>query len=300
MQMAMIGLGRMGGNMVERLMRKGHQTVVYDRSSDVVAKYQKMGSTPAKDLGEVVAKRTAPRVVGIMVPAGDPTEQTIEALVPTLSKGDIIIDGGNSNFHDTIRRAQSLAKRGIEFVDSGTSGGIWGLENGYCLMVGGSDTAVKHCEPIFRALAPENGYAHVGPSGSGHYVKMVHNGIEYALLQGYAEGYEILHASKDFPKLDLHQIAEVWQHGSVVRSWLNELAASAFARDASLSELKGWIADSGEGRWTVQEAIDTDTPAPVITLSLLMRFRSRQEDSFGGKVIAALRNEFGGHAVKKS
>ena len=300
MQMAMIGLGRMGGNMVERLMRKGHQTVVYDRSSDVVAKYQKMGSTPAKDLADVVAKLKSPRVVWIMVPAGDPTEQTIEALVPSLSKGDIIIDGGNSNFHDTMRRAQSLAKRGIEFVDSGTSGGIWGLENGYCLMVGGSDAAVKHCEPIFLALAPENGYAHVGPSGSGHYVKMVHNGIEYALLQGYAEGYEILHASKDFPKLDLHQIAEVWQHGSVVRSWLNELAASAFSRDASLSDLKGWIADSGEGRWTVQEAIDSDTPAPVITLSLLMRFRSRQEDSFGGKVIAALRNEFGGHAVKKS
>ena len=300
MQMAMIGLGRMGGNMVERLMRKGHQTVVYDRSSDVVAKYQKMGSTPAKDLGEVVAKLTSPRVVWIMVPAGDPTEQTIDALVPSLSKGDIIIDGGNSNFHDTMRRAQSLAKRGIEFVDSGTSGGIWGLENGYCLMVGGSDAAVKHCEPIFRALAPEDGYAHVGPSGSGHYVKMVHNGIEYALLQGYAEGYEILHASKDFPKLDLHQIAEVWQHGSVVRSWLNELAASAFARDASLADLKGWIADSGECRWTVQEAIDSDTPAPVITLSLLMRFRSRQEESFGGKVIAALRNEFGGHAVKKS
>ena len=300
MQMAMIGLGRMGGNMVERLMRKGHQTVVYDRSSDVVAKYQKLGATPAKDLADVIAKLKSPRVVWIMVPAGDPTEQTIEALVPTLSKGDIIIDGGNSNFHDTMRRAASLAKRGIEFVDSGTSGGIWGLENGYCLMVGGSDTAVKHCEPIFLALAPENGYAHVGPSGSGHYVKMVHNGIEYALLQGYAEGYEILHASKDFPKLDLHQIAEVWQHGSVVRSWLNELAASAFARDASLSDLKGWIADSGEGRWTVQEAIDSDTPAPVITLSLLMRFRSRQEDSFGGKVIAALRNEFGGHAVKKS
>ena len=300
MQMAMIGLGRMGGNMVERLMRNGHQTVVYDRSSDAIAKYQEMGSTPAKDLGEVVAKLKTPRVVWIMVPAGAPTEQTIEALVPNLSRGDIIIDGGNSNFHDTMRRAESLAKRGIEFVDSGTSGGIWGLENGYCLMVGGSDAAVKHCEPLFRSLAPENGYAHVGPSGAGHYVKMVHNGIEYALLQGYAEGYEILHASKDFPKLDLHQIAEVWQHGSVVRSWLNELAASAFARDASLSDLKGWIADSGEGRWTVQEAIDSDTPAPVITLSLLMRFRSRQEDSFGGKVIAALRNEFGGHAVKKS
>ena len=300
MQMAMIGLGRMGGNMVERLMRNGHETVVYDRSAEVVAKYQKMGSTPARDLADVVSKLKTPRVIWIMVPAGDPTEQTIEALVPNLTRGDIIIDGGNSNFHDTMRRAESLAKRGIEFVDSGTSGGIWGLENGYCLMVGGSDAAVKRCEPIFRSLAPENGYAHVGPSGAGHYVKMVHNGIEYALLQGYAEGYEILHASKDFPKLDLHQIAEVWQHGSVVRSWLNELAASAFARDVSLSDLKGWIADSGEGRWTVQEAIDTDTPAPVITLSLLMRFRSRQEDSFGAKVIAALRNEFGGHAVKKS
>jgi 6-phosphogluconate dehydrogenase len=300
MQMAMIGLGRMGGNMVERLMRKGHQTVVYDRSSDVVAKYQKLGSTPAKDLAEVVGKLSAPRVVWIMVPAGDPVDQTIESLVPLLSQGDIIIDGGNSNFHDTMRRAESLAKRNIEFVDCGTSGGIWGLENGYCLMVGGSDAAVKQCEPIFLALAPDDGYAHVGPSGSGHYVKMVHNGIEYAQLQGYAEGYEILHASKDFPKLDLHQIAEVWQHGSVVRSWLNELAASAFARDAELSDLKGFVADSGEGRWTVQEAIDTDTPAPVITLSLLMRFRSRQPDTFSGKVIAALRNEFGGHAVKKS
>ena len=296
----MIGLGRMGGNMVERLMRKGHQTVVYDRSSEVVAKYQKMGSTPAKDLAEVVSKLSAPRVVWIMVPAGDPVDQTIESLVPNLSRGDIIIDGGNSNFHDTMRRAASLTKQGIEFVDCGTSGGIWGLENGYCLMVGGSDKAVKQCEPIFLALAPDDGYAHVGPSGSGHYVKMVHNGIEYALLQGYAEGYEILHASKDFPKLDLHQIAEVWQHGSVVRSWLNELAASAFSRDAELSDLKGFVADSGEGRWTVQEAIDTDTPAPVITLSLLMRFRSRQPDTFGGKVIAALRNEFGGHAVKKS
>jgi 6-phosphogluconate dehydrogenase len=298
--MAMIGLGRMGGNMVERLMRKGHQTVVFDRSSDVVAKYQKMGSTPAKDLAEVVSKLSAPRVVWIMVPAGDPVDQTIESLVPNLSRGDIIIDGGNSNFHDTMRRAASLTKHGIEFVDCGTSGGIWGLENGYCLMVGGTEKAVKQCEPIFLALAPEDGYAHVGPSGSGHYVKMVHNGIEYALLQGYAEGYEILHASKDFPKLDLHQIAEVWQHGSVVRSWLNELAASAFSRDAELSDLKGFVADSGEGRWTVQEAIDTDTPAPVITLSLLMRFRSRQPDTFSGKVIAALRNEFGGHAVKKS
>jgi 6-phosphogluconate dehydrogenase len=300
MQLAMIGLGRMGGNMVERLMRNGHQTVVYDRTPDVVAKYQKMGSTPAKDLADVVGKLKTPRVVWIMVPAGAPTEDTIHQLVPHLERGDIIIDGGNSNFHDTMRRAKELATRGIEFVDSGTSGGIWGLENGYCLMVGGSDRAVKHCEPIFLSLAPENGYAHVGPTGAGHYVKMVHNGIEYALLQGYAEGYEILHNSKDFPELDLHQIAEVWQHGSVVRSWLNELAVTAFSRDADLTELKGWVADSGEGRWTVQEAIDTDTPAPVITLSLIMRFRSRQADTFAGKVIAALRNEFGGHAVKKT
>jgi len=220
--------------------------------------------------------------------------------VPQLSPGDVIIDGGNSNFHDSIRRGERLAKSKIEFIDCGTSGGVWGLENGYCLMVGGTDTAVKRCEPIFTALAPENGYSHVGPIGSGHYVKMVHNGIEYGLLQAYAEGYEILHASKTFPKLDLTAIANVWQHGSVVRSWLNELAASAFERDASLADLKGWVADSGEGRWTVQEAIDLDVPAPVITLSLLTRFRSRQADSFGAKVIAALRNEFGGHAVKRT
>jgi 6-phosphogluconate dehydrogenase len=300
MKLAMIGLGRMGGNMVERLMRHGHQLVVYDRSADAVAKYKQLGASPGEDLKTVVAQLASPRIVWIMVPAGNPTQQTIDALAPLLSKGDIIIDGGNSNFHDTIRRGEQLAKSGIELIDSGTSGGIWGLENGYCLMVGGSDAAVKHCEPIFTALAPEDGYAHVGPTGAGHYVKMVHNGIEYGLLQAYAEGYEILNASKTFPKLDLTQIANVWQHGSVVRSWLNELAASAFERDAKLSTLKGWVADSGEGRWTVQEAIDLDVPAPVITLSLQTRFRSRQEDSFGAKVIAALRNEFGGHAVQKS
>jgi 6-phosphogluconate dehydrogenase len=234
------------------------------------------------------------------VPAGRPVDDTIGMLAPALGAGSIIIDGGNSNFHETMRRAKELEAKGIAYIDCGTSGGVWGLENGYCLMVGGPPAAVKTCEPIFEALAPKDGYAHVGPSGAGHYVKMIHNGIEYGMLQAYAEGYEILHASKNFPKLDLHQISEVWQHGSVVRSWLNELAVTAFARDASLSDLKGWIADSGEGRWTVQEAIDSDTPAPVITLSLLMRFRSRQADTFGGKVIAALRNEFGGHAVKKS
>ncbi|HEX7019777.1 MAG TPA: decarboxylating 6-phosphogluconate dehydrogenase [Gemmatimonadaceae bacterium] len=300
MQLAMIGLGRMGGNMVERLMRHGHQLVVYDRSADAAAKYAAMGATAASDLKGVVAALKVPRVIWIMVPAGDPVDQTIEALRPMLARGDIIVDGGNSNFHDTIRRAESLRAPGLEMIDAGTSGGIWGLENGYCLMVGGSKTAVDHCAPIFTALAPERGFAHVGPSGAGHYVKMVHNGIEYGMLQAYAEGYEILHASRTFPTLDLQQIAEVWQHGSVVRSWLNELAASAFQRDASLGDLKGWIADSGEGRWTVQEAIELDVPAPVITLSLQTRFRSRQSDSFGAKVIAALRNEFGGHAVKKT
>jgi len=300
MQLAMIGLGRMGGNMVERLMRHGHELVVYDRSGEAMAKYEKLGAARASDLAAVVRALATPRVIWIMVPAGDPVDQTIASLVPALSPGDIIIDGGNSNFHDTIRRGQQLAKSKIELIDSGTSGGVWGLENGYCLMVGGTDAAVKHCEPIFTALAPENGYAHVGPIGAGHYVKMVHNGIEYGMLQAYAEGYEILHASKIFPEIDLKQVAEVWQHGSVVRSWLNELAASAFARDASLADLKGWVADSGEGRWTVQEAIDLDVPAPVITLSLQARFRSRQTDSFGAKVIAALRNEFGGHAVQHS
>jgi 6-phosphogluconate dehydrogenase len=298
MQISMIGLGNMGGNMTERLLRNGHKVVAYDRAAEVVGKYAKLGATPAKDLGAVVGALKSPRIVWIMVPAGKPVDDTIGALVASMGKGDIIIDGGNSNFHDTMRRAVELRARGISFVDAGTSGGIWGLENGYCLMVGGDNAAVKTCEPIFKALAPPDGYAHVGPPGAGHYVKMIHNGIEYGMLQAYAEGYEILHASKSFPKLDLHQIAEVWQHGSVVRSWLNELAVTAFSRDAGLSDLKGYVADSGEGRWTVQEAIDVDVPSPVITLSLLMRFRSRQEDTFAGKVIAALRNEFGGHAVQ--
>ena len=300
MQLAMIGLGRMGGNMVERLIRHGHTLVVFDRSAEAMSKYETLGARTAADLAKVVQSLQSPRVVWIMVPAGDPVDQTIATLTPLLSRGDVIIDGGNSNFHDTIRRGAQLAPSGIELIDAGTSGGIWGLDNGYCLMVGGSDAAIATCEPIFTALAPQDGYLHVGPTGSGHYVKMVHNGIEYGMLQAYAEGYEILHASKIFPKLNLKDIAEVWQHGSVVRSWLNELAASAFARDAGLSDIKGYVDDSGEGRWTVQEAIDLDVPAPVITLSLLTRFRSRQGESFGAKVIAALRNEFGGHAVKHS
>ena len=299
MQLAMIGLGRMGGNMVERLMRGGHSVVVYDRDPKAVQRYGAQGATPATDLADVVRKLSPPRIVWIMVPAGKPVDQTLEALAPQLASGDIIIDGGNSNFHDTMRRGAALAGRGIDYMDAGTSGGVWGLENGYCLMVGGPDRAWTICEPIYKTLAPPDGYAHVGPTGAGHYVKMVHNGIEYGMLQAYAEGYEILHSSSEF-QLDLAQIAELWNHASVVRSWLNELAAMAFRRDPGLKDIRGYVEDSGEGRWTVEEAIDLDVPAPVITLSLLMRFRSRQPDSFSAKVIAALRNEFGGHAVKKA
>jgi 6-phosphogluconate dehydrogenase len=300
MQLAMIGLGKMGGNMVERLMKHGHSLVAFDRDPATVTKYQGLGAAPAKDLADIVRQMPSPRVIWIMVPAGKPVDSTIDTLLPLLARGDILIDGGNSFYKDSVARAERLATSGIRFIDSGTSGGIWGLENGYCLMVGGERDAVAHCEPIFTALAQEGGYAHVGPAGAGHYVKMVHNGVEYGMLQAYAEGYEILSASKRYPELDLRQIAELWQHGSVVRSWLNELAVAAFEKDPKLSALKGFVADSGEGRWTVAEAIEEDVPAPVITLSLLMRLRSRQEDSFGAKVIAALRNEFGGHAVKGS
>jgi len=299
MKLGMIGLGKMGGNMTERLMKGGHEVVVYDRAPETVQKYVGLGSQGAESPAAMVSKLASPKIVWIMVPAGKPVDDTIARLLPGMSKGDVIIDGGNSNFHDTMRRGAELGEKGVDFVDSGTSGGIWGLANGYCLMIGGSDQAFKLCEPIFKTLAPENGYAHMGPTGSGHYVKMIHNGVEYGMLQAYAEGYEILHASKDF-KLDLHKISAVWNHGSVVRSWINELAEDAFEKDTNLDALKGFVADSGEGRWTVQEAVDLDVPAPVITLSLLMRLRSRQDDSFSAKVIAALRNEFGGHAVKSA
>jgi 6-phosphogluconate dehydrogenase len=297
MQLAMIGLGRMGGNMVQRLLQGGQQVVVFDQSAAALKPHVAMGAKGAKDLTDLCGQLESPRVVWVMVPAGAAVEGTIDQLLPGLSRGDIIIDGGNSNYKDSIRRAARLKEKGIEFIDAGTSGGIWGLKIGYCLMIGASPEAFKHCEPIFKTLAPADGYAHVGPPGAGHYVKMIHNGIEYGMLQAYAEGYEILHGSKDF-KLDLRQISAVWNRGSVVRSWLNELAERAFARDTELAALKGYVEDSGEGRWTVQEAIDLDVPAPIITLSLLTRFRSRQSDSFGAKVIAALRNEFGGHAVK--
>lgn len=299
MRLGMVGLGRMGGNMTRRLLRAGHEVVAYDRSADAVRELSAEGALAASDLAALCAQLPAPRVVWLMVPAGAPVDDTLAALTPHLAAGDIIIDGGNSNFHDTMRRGETLAARGIAFIDAGTSGGIWGLKLGYCLMVGGEARAVAHCEPIFRALAQEGGYAHVGPTGAGHYVKMVHNGIEYGMLQAYAEGYEILHASKTF-SIDLHQVAAVWNHGSVVRSWLNELAERAFAGDPTLAGLEGYVADSGEGRWTVQEAIDLDVPAPVITLSLLARLRSRQPESFGAKVIAALRHEFGGHPVRTS
>jgi len=299
MRLAMIGLGRMGGNMSERLMKGGHEVVVFDRSADAISRYSAMGAVPSSSAADAASKMSGPRIVWVMVPAGKPTDDTITELAGVMKKGDVIIDGGNSNFHDSLRRAADLAPKGIDFIDAGTSGGIWGLENGYCLMIGASDTAFALCEPIFKTLAPENGYAHVGPPGSGHYVKMVHNGVEYGMLQAYGEGYEILHASKHF-KLDLRQIAAVWNQGSVVRSWINELAEEAFKRDANLDALKGYVEDSGEGRWTVQEAIDLDVPAPVITLSLLARLASRQPESFSAKVIAALRNEFGGHAVKKA
>ena len=300
MQLAMVGLGKMGGNMTERLLRAGHKVVAFDRADDAVTKYAKLGATAATSLGDALKKLVAPRIVWIMVPAGKPVDDTIAELRGGLSEGDIIIDGGNSNFHDTQRRGKELEKHGIALIDCGTSGGIWGLEKGYCLMVGGEKRAVLRCEPVFKALAQEGGYQHVGPTGAGHYVKMIHNGIEYGLMQSYAEGYEILHASKDYPDLDLAAIGELWQHGSVVRSWLNELAVSALSKDPDLEQLKGFVTDSGEGRWTVQEAIDLDVPAPLITLSLLTRFRSRQADSWSAKLLAALRNEFGGHAVKKT
>ena len=298
MQLAMIGLGRMGGNMVQRLLQGGgHELIVFDRSADAVKAHVAKGVKAAKDLADVARQLAPRRVVWLMVPAGAPVESTIEQLVPHLARGDIVIDGGNSNFRDSLRRAEALKSQGIEFVDVGTSGGIWGLRVGYCLMIGASPAVFQHCEPIFRTLAPPEGYAHVGPPGAGHYVKMVHNGIEYGLLQAYAEGYEILHASRDFT-FKLSQIAKLWNHGSVVRSWLNELAELALSRDDQLAAIRGHVEDSGEGRWTVEEAMRLDVPTPVITLSLLARLHSRQEESFSAKVIAALRNEFGGHAVQ--
>ncbi len=288
MQLGMVGLGRMGGNMRERLRGDGHEVIGYVRTP----KDSDVGS-----LTELVGRLTAPRAVWVMIPAGDPTEQAIRELTGLLDKGDLIVDGGNSNFRDSMRRGAEVEKQGLLFMDAGTSGGIWGLEIGYCLMVGGSKEAFRRIEPAIKTLAPKDGYAHVGPVGAGHFTKMVHNGIEYAMLQAYAEGFEILEASQF--DLDLHQIAALWNHGSVVRSWLLELAESAFDKDPDLSQIRGYVEDSGEGRWTVFEAINENVPAPAIAASLFARFASRQDDSFAMRMIAALRNEFGGHAVKE-
>jgi 6-phosphogluconate dehydrogenase len=297
MRLALIGLGKMGYNMTLRLLEGGHEVVAIDRNADVAkelaTKGAIFGETPAKGIGAL----KGPKVVWIMVP-DTVTDSVIEDVASHLAKGDVIIDGGNSNWKDSRARAERLATKGILFCDAGTSGGVWGLKNGYCLMVGGAPEAIQICEPIFKTLAPVDGYAHVGPAGAGHYVKMVHNGIEYGLMQAYAEGFEIM---KTAPyKLDLHKIAALWGHASVVRSWLLELLESALGQGEDLEGIKGWVADSGEGRWTVQAAIDQDVPAPIITLSLQTRFRSRQAESYGAKVLAALRNQFGGHAVKKS
>jgi 6-phosphogluconate dehydrogenase len=289
MQLGMVGLGRMGANMTERLRRGGHDVVGYDRNPDV---------SDVASLAGLAQRLAPPRAVWTMVPAGDPTESTVRELAGLLEKGDLIVDGGNSNFRDSMRRAAELESKGLLFVDAGTSGGIWGLANGYCLMAGGSDEAFRRIEPALRTLAPEDGYAHVGPAGAGHFTKMVHNGIEYAMLQSYAEGFEILHASQF--DIDLHRVAALWNRGSVVRSWLLELAERAFAADPDLANVRGFVEDSGEGRWTVFEAINEDVPAPAIAASLFARFASRQDDSFAMKVIAALRAEFGGHAVKES
>ena len=297
MELAIVGLGRMGGNMARRLHQAGHRVVAYNRSRDktdeIITEGLEGGFAPA----DVVAMLKVPRIVWLMVPAGDATEKTLEEFAALLEPGDTIVDGGNANFKDSRRRHAMLKERGLKFVDAGISGGVWGLTNGYGTMVGGEPDAVEPLEPIFRSLAPEGGYVHCGPPGAGHYTKMVHNGIEYALMQAYAEGFEIMHAS-DYP-LDLEKIAKAWMHGTVIRSWLLELAGLAFEQHGTdLGDIRGFVEDSGEGRWTVQEAIDLDVPAHVITLSLMTRFRSRQPESYSARVLAALRQQFGGHAVK--
>jgi 6-phosphogluconate dehydrogenase len=298
MQLGMIGLGRMGANMVRRLQRGGHQCVAFDASPDAVKAISKDGARGTSSLVDFVNALSTPRAIWVMVPAGDPTESTVASLGGLLSKDDVVVDGGNSNFHDDVRRAQSLGAKHIHYIDAGTSGGIWGLQEGYCLMVGGDVEVCKRLEPIFLTLAPQDGYLRVGEHGAGHYVKMIHNGIEYGLMQAYAEGFELMHESPY--KVDLGAVAALWNHGSVVRSWLLELAARALAEDRDLSTLKGYVDDSGEGRWTVQEAIDRGVPLPVITAALFTRFRSRENNPFAERLLAALRNQFGGHAVKKA
>jgi len=300
MQLGFVGLGRMGANMVRRLVKDGHEVIVSNRSQGPIDEVAKEGAIPSTSLQDLVSKLQKPAVVWLMLPAGDVTEAHLEELMTRLQPGDVIVDGGNSNFKDTVRRAEMVTARGIHYVDVGTSGGIWGITEGYSMMVGGAKEGVERLRPALETLAPgpNLGWGHVGPSGAGHYVKMVHNGIEYGMMQAYAEGFEIMRAKTDFG-LDLAQIAEIWRYGSVVRSWLLDLTARALNENPDLSGIKGWVADSGEGRWTVFESIDHDVPAPVITLSLMMRFVSRQEDGFSAKMLAAMRNQFGGHAIKK-
>jgi 6-phosphogluconate dehydrogenase len=301
MQLGMIGLGKMGANMTTRLIRGGHEVIAFDRSPDAVSASVAQGARGAGSLDELVKQLGSPRAVWVMVPAGDPTETTVRALAELLAPGDTIIDGGNSNYKESMRRAAMVAERKLDFVDAGTSGGIWGLTEGYSLMIGGPAGAVERLRPIFETLAParDKGWGHVGPSGAGHFTKMVHNGIEYGMMQAYAEGFSILKHKEEF-SLDLAQIAELWRTGSVVRSWLLDLTARALGEDQDLSSIAPYVSDSGEGRWTVAEAIDLDVAAPVITLALLQRLRSRDAESFSDRLLAALRNQFGGHAVKQA
>ena len=301
MQLGMVGLGKMGANMTRRLMNGGHELIVTDLNAAAISASVAEGASGAETLEVLITKLQLPRVIWVMVPSGNPTEVTMQQLADLLSPGDIVIDGGNSNYKDTMRRAEAFQNRGLHYVDVGTSGGVWGLAEGYSMMVGGEREVVDYLQAIFQTLAPskDEGWGYVGPSGSGHFVKMIHNGIEYGMMQAYAEGFEIMRAKKVFD-LDLHQIAEIWRFGSVIRSWLLDLTARALEEDAELSDIRGWVADSGEGRWTIFEAIDLDVPAPVITQALFSRFVSRQDESYAAKVLAAMRNQFGGHAVKVS
>ena len=301
MDIGMIGLGRMGGDMARRLMRGGHRVVVYDSQPEAVQALVDEGADGASSIEDLAGQLPSPRVAWVMVPSGEPTESTIDALADALSPEDVIIDGGNSNYKDSVRRAASLAERGLFFMDAGTSGGVWGLEEGYSIMVGGDPEVFRRLEPVFQTLAPgsDRGYGRVGPAGSGHFVKMVHNGIEYGLMQAYAEGFELMRAKEEFG-LDLAQIAGIWRYGSVVRSWLLDLTAAALDDDPGLETIQAYVEDSGEGRWTVQESVDLNVPTPVISLALQARFRSRQEQPFGARLLAAMRNQFGGHAVRRA
>jgi 6-phosphogluconate dehydrogenase len=296
MEIGFVGLGKMGLNMVTRLRRGGHEVVAFDRAFQAVARAEDAGAAGVNSLADLVAELSPPRSIWLMVPSGGPTESTVTALGELLSAGDVVIDGGNTHFHDDVRRATTLAAKGIAYVDVGTSGGIWGLEEGYCLMVGGDAAVCKRLEPIFLTLAPPGGYLRVGDTGAGHYVKMIHNGIEYGLMQAYAEGFELMHTSPYH--LDLARVASLWQHGSVVRSWLLELTAHALAEDPELSRLEGYVEDSGEGRWTLTEAVERSVPVPVLTAALFTRFRSREDNPFAERLLAAMRQQFGGHAVK--